>query len=431
MPRVERRKKFIINIVYFAILLVLFSLYLKYALIPLLPIEIAAVLAILLQSPIKKISEKTRIKKSVVATISVVLVLLILALLLVGLGTKLVLKVVEFVQYVQVNLEDYTWVHNLVYSVVDRLPNFIHEKVIEDVDLFMGQLEVAMEKDAAAGFYNISLSAIDFQSIFSEFTEKYASGVISTAKQIPSILVAVVICVVLSCFMTSEYDIFSDGVHRMFKGGENNIVSATKRVLISSVGGLLKAYGCICLCTFAEMLIGLTVLSAIGVFHSNYLFVIALVSALFDILPVVGIGTILIPWFILCFIQGNYGLGIGLAIMWVIIFIIRQIIEPKFVSGVMSLPPALTLAVMYVGLKVSGVLGMFAFVIALYVIASLEKEHVIDIFADEIEAETLPPVDAVTAPVEKEILEEEQDENKEPPKKEKAKKEKKAEKVKK
>lgn len=391
MTQTESRKKFIIDVLYFGVLVVAFVLFLKYAFIPLLPVIIAGVVAVLLQNPLNKMASKTKIKKSVLAVISVILVLAIFGLLIFAIGSRIAVEVSAFITYITTNLEDYDWIHDMVYSVIHALPNFIEERIVDNVDEFMSQLKVAMENDAKGGLYRISFAAIDFSSVFDTFASKYASGVISTAKQIPSYILGVVICIVLSCFMTSGYDVISDGVHRIFKGGENNIVSQVKRTLIFSVGKLLKAYGMICLTTFAEMLIGLTVLRLIGVLNSPYIFVIALLAALFDILPIVGIGFVLVPWAIFAFVKANTGLGIGLLILYAIIAVVRQIIEPKFVSGTMELPPALTLTVMFVGLKCFGVIGMFAFIIVLYCVASLEKDGVISIFAEDRVADSSVP----------------------------------------
>lgn len=390
MTQTETRRKFIIDVVYFSILIVLFALFLKYAFMPLLPVVIAGIIAVLLQNPINKISEKTKVKKNVVAIVAVILVLAILGLLIFAVGEKIVSEISSFVTYVTTNIEDYNWIHDNTYKVLDALPGFLRDKVADNVDDFMAKLKVAMENDAKGGLYKISVSAISFSTVADAVTSKYASGVISTAKQIPSYLLSIVICIVLSFFMTTGYDVISDGIHRMFKGAENNMVSQVKRALVSSVGKLLKAYGMICLTTFAEMLLGLTIFRLIGIFNSQYIFVIAFLAAIFDILPIVGIGFVLAPWAIMAFVNGNTGLGIGLLILWAVIFFVRQIIEPKFVAGTMNLPAALTLTAMFIGLKTFGVIGMFAFVIALYCIASLEKDGVITVFVNDKKEKTEP-----------------------------------------
>lgn len=372
----EKRRKFIINTVYFAIILVLFFLFLRYAFQPLLPILIAGFFGVILQKPINKITERTGWKKGIVATIIVLLVLALIGVAFYFVGTKLISEIQNFINFVRLRIEDYSWIEKQVYSLVDALPAMIKDNITPKVNNFLETLKPAMESDASTGVYKIGFSIIDFSSI----SGKLSTGVLNTAKQIPSLLVAVIITIVLSCFMAADYDILSAGIKKLVPGGEKNIISAIKRVLMTSVWKLVKAYFLICCITFIEMLIGLSVFKIIGVFSSEYIFVIALFSAVFDILPVVGIGAVLWPWAFYSFVTGNTGLGIGLIVLYALITIIRQIIEPKFIAGQMSLPPALTLTVMYIGLKTTGVIGMFAFTIALYTLKVLDSEGVIHVF---------------------------------------------------
>ncbi len=80
---------------------------------------------------------------------------------------------------------------------------------------------------------------------------------------------------------------------------------------------------------------------------------------MFDILPVVGSGTVLVPWAVISMLTGNVGRGVGLIIVWVIISVIRQIIEPKIVGDTVGMHPLLTLFAMLFGNFVYGGLGIF------------------------------------------------------------------------
>lgn len=385
----DRRRKFIIDVVYIVILVAVFILFLKFAFYPLLPIEIAVLVALLLHKPVEKIAKKTKIPKGITATI---IVILVIALLIVGfyaLGVRIVRELMSYVHYVQVKIQDYSWVEHITYTVIGALPKFLQNEVMPTVENVLRQLKPAMENDLATGANKISFAAIDFSALFgnesvtgtiTDSLSSIGSGVIATAKQIPAFLVGFVICIVLCCFMTIEYEQIESFIKTHLPGGENNILSETKKVLGQSVGKLAKAYFLICCITFSEMLISLSIFRLIGIFDSNYIFAISLLTALFDILPVLGLGMVIIPWIIYCVIVSDFKMAIGLLIMYIIMFVIRHIIEPKLVSGAMSLPSALTLSVMYIGLKMFGAVGMFAFVIALYCIVALEKEGVIQIF---------------------------------------------------
>ncbi len=84
----------------------------------------------------------------------------------------------------------------------------------------------------------------------------------------------------------------------------------------------------------------------------------ALLIAFSDALPILGSGTIMIPWAVICAFQGNLNLAIALMVLFVIISIVRQLLEPKVVSGQIGIHPIFTLAAMYTGYKVIGIMGM-------------------------------------------------------------------------
>ena len=126
-------------------------------------------------------------------------------------------------------------------------------------------------------------------------------------------------------------------------------------VLANTVGKYLRAYGLLFCITFGELLLAFVILDV------NYSFVLALIIALVDFLPVLGTGTVLIPWGIALMIIGNYGLGIGIFITYLVITVLRQIIEPRIVGKLIGLPPLAALASMYIGLNLMGLLGLFVF----------------------------------------------------------------------
>ena len=372
----NKRRKFLINFVYYTLIVILFCLFLRYAFQPLLPLFIASFLAIVLQKPVNLITKKTKIPKGIVSVIMVFVVIGVVAAIVALVGSRLITELTGFVDYIRLKLMDYNWIEAQVYSIVEVLPNFIKSSLLPTINTTLENLESAMAADAASGVYKFGISEFDVGS----FISNRIPDVINTAKQIPSIMVAIIICVITSCFMTAEYDILAKAIRDNLPGGPNNIISTTKRVLMTSVWKLLKAYLLIMCCTCVEMLIGLSIFKALGIFSSNYIVAIAIFSAVFDILPILGMGAILWPWAIVSMFTGNIPLGIALIILYFVITVIRQIIEPKLVAGQMSLPPALTISVMYIGLKTFGVIGMFAFTIALYCLKVLDSEGVIHLF---------------------------------------------------
>ena len=114
----------------------------------------------------------------------------------------------------------------------------------------------------------------------------------------------------------------------------------------------IKAYGILLALTFVLLLVGLWIL------RIDYAFLLSFLIALADLLPVIGVGTILIPWGIIMLLQKNFYLGFGLLILYLVISLIRQVAEPKVLGKSLGLHPLLTLFATYVGFSLFGLVGM-------------------------------------------------------------------------
>ncbi|NLN41945.1 MAG: AI-2E family transporter [Clostridiales bacterium] len=123
--------------------------------------------------------------------------------------------------------------------------------------------------------------------------------------------------------------------------------------MIVAFVGFIKAQIFLMAITFLELLIGYQILGV------EYAFFFALLTAIIDILPVLGTGTVLIPTAIVHFIMGNIPRALGFLCLYFIIFVIRQILEPRVVGQSLGLHPLVTLMSMYIGLRLIGVPGMF------------------------------------------------------------------------
>ncbi len=377
METIERRRNFIINLVYYVSVLGLFYLFIKYAFWPLFPLIFAFLLAVVLQKPVDKISIKFKIKKGIVSVVMVLLVLGIIGLMIGLLSNKIVNEFRDFINYITIRVNDIDWIERTVRSAVGVMPDFIQKGISNSVEEFLGELRSMMQEGATASGRSPSLKIGSFNLtslIFPSIT-----GVWNTAKQIPSILIAVIVMIISCCFMTADYERISNAIKGLLPEDKHFIFSRTKAALFSSLGKLAKAYAIIILVTFSEMLFGLSIMKLAGFYTSSYIFVIAVITAIVDILPVFGTGTILIPWGIYELIVKNTGLGIGLLVLYGAITVIRQIVEPKLVASQLDLPPVLTISAMYVGLQIFGVIGMFLMPITIFCLKILNDEGILKI----------------------------------------------------
>ena len=98
---------------------------------------------------------------------------------------------------------------------------------------------------------------------------------------------------------------------------------------------------------------------------------LAVVIAFIDALPVFGTGTVLLPWAALCCLEGNFPKGIALTALYLVIWLVRSIMEPKLMAKSAGLPPLPALMAMYVGFCAMGVAGMILGPILLLLVKQL------------------------------------------------------------
>lgn len=124
------------------------------------------------------------------------------------------------------------------------------------------------------------------------------------------------------------------------------------RKLRHCLGRWLAAQARLCGISFAIMCLGLMLL------RIPYGPLWALAIALIDALPVLGSGTVLVPWALICFLQGSNVQAFGLLVIYILVTLSRSVLEPRLLGKQLGLDPLLTLAAMYAGFRLWGVLGM-------------------------------------------------------------------------
>lgn len=379
MAEVEKRRKTIINVIYFAMVIAFILLAVRYALGVCMPFVIAFVVAAILQKPKNFLVRKTPLKNGLASGICVLITIVVFVALISLIGVRVASEIKGFAQYIVLQLHDIdkvidnieAWLQNIISS----FPEFARKTLGEST----GELFAKLREAAAGDSENLAGGITDGLGgsfSFSWITTPI-SGVISTASKVPSAIIAVVISIVACCFMTSEFPEIINLIKIQFPENKRGDLERAKIILKDSLSKMAKAYLLIMLTTFIEMSVGLTILRLVGVFESNYIIIIAVATAIVDIIPVLGTGTVLIPWAAYSFIIGNVGMGIGLVIIYAVISVLRQVIEPKLVAGQLGLSPIVTIAALYFGLKLFGVLGVFVLPILIIMIKLLNDEGII------------------------------------------------------
>ncbi|MCI6770912.1 MAG: sporulation integral membrane protein YtvI [Oscillospiraceae bacterium] len=382
MQVVEKRRQTIINVIYFGMIIAFAAVMLRYAVGICMPFIIAFVFAAILQKPKNFLVRKTPLKKGLASAICVLLALVLIALVFSLIGARVFDEIKGFIDYLVLQFKDLETLVDKVETwfsgVIASLPEFIEKSLAESSERFFTKLRESINGESAELTQQIT------SGIAGKFNMSWIStplnGVISTARQLPNVFVAVIITIVSSCFLTSDFQRVMDFIKLQFPEKRRTDLTRAKAILKDSLGKMGKAYLIIMLITFVEMSVGLTVLRLIGVFESNYIVLIGAATAIIDIVPLLGTGTVIFPWALYCLIMKDYGMAIGLVIIYVVISVIRQVIEPKLVAGQLGLSPIVTITAMYLGLKLFGFIGMFALPLTIIVLKLLNDEGIVNLW---------------------------------------------------
>ncbi len=169
---------------------------------------------------------------------------------------------------------------------------------------------------------------------------------------LPSFFFGTVVTVVAGFYFCMDGDRVSASLVRLAPKSVQRKIPAWKAHIRSFSWKYVRAYLLLLLITFVELFLGFCILRV------EYAFLLALIIAFVDMLPVLGVGTVLIPWAVISLIQQSFYLGIGLLILYLVILLVRQVMEPRLVGGSLGLHPLLSLFATYLGWQWFGLFGM-------------------------------------------------------------------------
>ena len=185
---------------------------------------------------------------------------------------------------------------------------------------------------------------------------------------LPRFLLSASVTLIASFYVCIDYDKIKKRAVALLPRSAVAALGTVKDRLCRSVSGIARAYLLLFLMTFVQLLVGFSILG------TSYPFLSALLVALLDLLPVLGVGAVLIPWGLIRLILfKDMAVGMGLLVLYAVVVVVRQITEPKVVSGSLGLHPLAALMAMYAGLSTLGVFGMILGPLALTVTIAVIK----------------------------------------------------------
>lgn len=361
----DRRKKWLINFFYFVVILGIAICICRFALPAMLPFVIALVVSLLLKPVIRFLREKCHVHKSIAGIVVVLLFYALIGFLLTVLGIKLFSICKAFF----ITLPDMyvksiqPWIDN-AFDAIEALAARINPESTAAYDTIAQNITQTLGQTVST----LSRSVVSFVTTFTFKT--------------PGILLDILITIIATVFIAVDWNVIAAFVTRQFSDKTRDLVANIRTHLGLTLGRYVRSYALILFVTFVELSIGLSIIGA------NNAIAVSAVIAMFDILPVVGSGTVLIPWALISLLRADYMRALGLAIVYVVVLIVRNIIEPKIIGQRVGLHPIVTLMAMVVGTYVFGPVGLLGLPVTLALIQSLNEEGVIHMFKRKPPAET-------------------------------------------
>ncbi len=348
--RIEKQKNFIIRVVFIAVLLALAYLMLEYAITWVMPFLIGFLVALMFQPLIRLLHEKGKINKRLGAFLVVIVGYSLLGMLVWRLGSVLV-----------GSLKDFSM----------NLPTFFSTEVVPFFNA-AGQGIMGFSEWVFPGMGNqvgqlIGSFLESLQGSLGEVSTNALSSVAEISARLPFWLISFIFTILSSLFISMDYDHVMEFIGRQIPEKKKEVLLDIKDYLKKTLKGYIKAYFILMLITFAEISVGLLTLRVKNPFG------IAAIIAIADVFPILGTGTVVIPWAVFSLFQQRYYLALGLILLYLIVTAVRHFVEPKVVGDQLGIPPIVAIICIYLGYIWFGVLGIIIFPITMNILLSLQK----------------------------------------------------------
>lgn len=328
----QRKLDFLIHFAYWAIMGAGIFLVFKFVL----PVSIPFILGILIAWAVVWISRKLKSSNRLLRLSITVVIYGLLAMLVILVVSKTVSAIPDGIKWFQ---RFYEW--KLLPFVV-YCYNWCSEAISHFDPTLITALEM-LEESIISGM----------KTVLTNLSGTALGLVSGIATGIPSFMISLLTMIFSTVFVVSDYERLAEFTSKNIPEKVKQILYKVRLYLTDTLFVVIRSYVMIMLLTFTELSI---LFSLFGIEHA---LLKAAGIAIFDIMPILGAGGIVIPWAVVSLVLGYTNLGIKLLIIYVIITVIRNYVEPKIVGTQLGLHPIITLVTMFIGLRLFGFWAMF------------------------------------------------------------------------
>lgn len=349
--QILKRKSLLINAGYVAVLLVLSCLVIFSAGL-IMPFWIGLIIATVLQPIIRLLDRKLKLKKVILSKAVLLLFYLII-------GGILLLAVSALAYFLE---------EAFLY-----LPDYFETTIKPALDNLGEKAAAILPMNIRPDFEGINIAEA-LQNLLTTVSQKGVSLIRSFFSGIASSFLTVIITILLSYFINSQYDAVIAFLKCQIPQKAREYLSEIKILLKSSVFRYIKSCLIMMVITFAELLLGFLTIGVENPIGT------AIGIALLDALPIFGVGTVMIPWVLFELMNGNWAYAGGLFLLYILIDIVRNLLEPKILGKQLGINPIVALVAIYLGYKLLGVAGAIAFPLIAYILLELRNAGKIKLY---------------------------------------------------
>ncbi len=241
----------------------------------------------------------------------------------------------------------------------------ILKKMLNPIENIFGELEGGEElKSQISGAISNAVSSSLGKIVV------FLTGFVSS---VPRVILFVIVTSIATIYFCLDLEIVNKTVKKLLPAKIQKNLSEMKNITINTLLKYLRSYAILMLITFLTMVFGFLIM------RIPFAILLGFLVALLDALPLIGVGTILIPWGIFEIIFGSLPRGIGLLVLFLISWVARQFLEPRIVGKNVGIHPILSLVLIYLGCTFFGVMGLILVPVSAIIVKIIYEERLKEI----------------------------------------------------
>ncbi len=343
-----RHEKFYDKIIKISTILLLVYIIVKYIFNLILPFALGYIVYIILKPLVNYIYLKTKVNKGLISIFSIITFLFIVIATFTVLGK-------EIYEQAQLFLKSKYYTSQIT-SFFEQSSLFNSIPIFNLFGLDIGTQLVDAVKNS---IYNITDS-------FISYVQKLSLAVVTV---LPKIVAVTIISIVSSFFFLKDEEKIIGFYRKIMPKDYREYITKIKENTVIVTIGYFKAQFILSSITFILCIIGLTLLK------NQYAVLLSVLVAFFDMLPFFGAGFILWPTAFIIFLVGDTSTAILTFVLYGVIFLTRQVLEPRTLGKQISLHPLFTLLGIYVGAKIFGIAGIMVGPLTVVLIKTLVADE--------------------------------------------------------